>query len=79
MQRVQALYVARQAHRPPRISYGLVAEGDRVAAWGTMHGDRGGETSENGVNSFVQMFRLTNDRLMETWVVGWAIGVDWTA
>jgi hypothetical protein len=78
LQRVQGLYSPGQTHQPLRISYGLVADGDRVAGWGTMRGYRGGETSADGVNSFVQMFRVANGRLVETWFAGWAIGVDWT-
>jgi hypothetical protein len=32
--RVQRLYRPKETHRPLRITYGLVAEGDRVAGWG---------------------------------------------
>jgi hypothetical protein len=43
-----------------------------------MRGYRGGDTRDDSVNSFVQMFRVANTRLVETWFAGWAIGVDWT-
>jgi hypothetical protein len=44
LQRVQALYSPSQTPQPLRITYGLVAEGDRVAGRRTMRGHRGGET-----------------------------------
>ena len=33
--------------------------------WETMRGYRGGETSRDGVNSFVQMFRVANGRIVK--------------
>lgn len=78
LQRIKDLYTAGRARQPLRISYALVAEGDRVAGWGTMRGYRGGATADHSVNSFVQMFRIVEGRLVETWFAGWAVGVDWT-
>ena len=79
LQRIKAVYQPGSEKPRPRFSYGLVAEGDKVAGFGMMRGYRGGASNDDEVYSFVQLFRLANSRLVETWFPPWVIGVDWSS
>jgi hypothetical protein len=74
LQRIRELYPLGGTQPHPRFSYDLIAEGDLVAGWGMSSGLRAGWD----VSSFVQLFRVANGRIVETWFPGWAVGVDWT-
>jgi predicted SnoaL-like aldol condensation-catalyzing enzyme len=76
--RVKELYGPGREKPRPQFTAGLLAEGDKVAGWGTMRGYRGGATKDDEVYSFVQLFRLANGRLVETWFPAWVVGVGWS-
>jgi predicted SnoaL-like aldol condensation-catalyzing enzyme len=77
LQRLKVLYADGGTRPRPRLQYRLVAEGDYVAGWGTMSGYRGGAARDDEIYSFIQLFRLDRGKLAETWLPGFAVGVDW--
>jgi predicted SnoaL-like aldol condensation-catalyzing enzyme len=58
-------------------SYELLAEGDKVCMFGTSKGYRMGGTGDYDVYNGVQVFRLENEKIVETWFPGFAVNVEW--
>jgi general stress protein 26/predicted SnoaL-like aldol condensation-catalyzing enzyme len=58
-------------------SYQLFAEGDKVCMIGTYKGYRKGGESDRDVYNFVQVFRLKDGKIVETWFPGFVKNVDW--
>ena len=77
LERIKQLYKSDEIVQKPRISYELIAEGDKVAGYGTMRGYRAGGQTGNYVYSFVQLFRLEGQKIVETWFPGWVKNVAW--
>ena len=50
--------------------YELIAEGDKVACCGVM-------TINSDIVSGLQLYRLENRKLVETWYPGIAMGIEW--
>jgi len=58
-------------------SYELIAEGDKVCIIGTSRGFREGGESDSDVLNYVQVFRLLNGKIVETWFPGFVLNVEW--
>ena len=77
LERIKKLYPTGDTVQRPQISSELIAEGDKVAGYGTMRGYRAGGRDGNDVYSFVQLFRLRAAKIVETWFPGWVKDVAW--
>jgi predicted SnoaL-like aldol condensation-catalyzing enzyme len=60
-----------------KYSYQLIAEGDKVCIFGTYIGFRKGGESDSDVYNYVQVFRLFNGKIVETWFPGFVKNVEW--
>lgn len=58
-------------------SYELIAEGDKVCIFGTTKGYREGGESDYDILNGVQVFRLYDGKIVETWFPGFAKNVEW--
>ena len=69
-------YCGREEAQGREVSYQLFAEGDKVCIMGTFKGYRkGGEMDD--VYHYVQVFRLEDGKILETWIPGFAKNVEW--
>ena len=69
-------YSGREEAQSREGSYELFAEGDKVCMIGTFRGYRkGGEPDD--VYNYVQVFRLEDGKIVETWFPGFVKNVEW--
>lgn len=58
-------------------SYKMIAEGDMVCIVGFSKGFREGGSSDFDILNAVQVFRLENEKIVETWFPGFIRNIDW--
>lgn len=76
MELLKGRYSGREEAQSRESSYQLIAEGDKVCGMGTFKGYRkGGE--QDDVYHFLQVFRLENGKIVETWFPGFVKNVEW--
>ncbi len=69
-------YSGREEAQSREVSNELFAEGDKVCMIGTFRGYRtGGEPDD--VYNYVQVFRLEDGKIVETWFPGFVKNVEW--
>ena len=69
-------YSGREEAQSREVSYELFAECDKVCMIGTFKGYRvGGEADD--IYNYVQVFRLENGKIVETWFPGFVKNVEW--
>ena len=69
-------YSGREEAQSREGSYELFAEGDKVCMLGTFKGYRIGG-GYNDVYNYVQVFRLEDGKIVETWFPGFVKNVEW--
>jgi predicted SnoaL-like aldol condensation-catalyzing enzyme len=69
-------YSGRKEAQNREVSYKLFGEGDKVCMIGTFRGYRKGGGADDSYN-YVQVFRLENGKIVETWFPGLVKNVEW--
>ena len=69
-------YGGREEAQSREGSYELFAEGDKVCMIGSFKGFRIGARAHD-VYNYVQVFRLENGKIVETWFPGFVKNVEW--
>ncbi len=78
MKRLQGLYGGKEKiDNSPEGAYELIAEGDKVCVLSWFKGYRKGGESDFDLYNSLQLFRLKNGKIVETWFPGFVRDVEW--